>query len=425
MIRWLYNATLTAAAPFAAVYLALAPGRRPLLARFRPPIPDGLSRGGGRPLWVQACSVGEVNVSAPIAKALRGRWPHIPLFMTASTVSGQQQAATQMQAWPRTYLPFDHPLCVAGFFERVQPRILVLVETELWPNLLQAARRRGIPVALVNGRLSDRHFPRYQRMGALLQPGLAGIRVAAMQSERDAERARQLGVDPAVVTVTGNTKFDGAPPPPSGDVLANLRSECRLTDNAPVVVFGSTRPGDEALAARCWEALRSSYPDGALIAAPRHVQRAGEAGKAFTGAVRFRSQMQMGHAKGAEEPVLILDTVGELTRFYALATVAVVGGSFYPGVGGHNPIEPAALGAPVVFGPHMGNFRDPARILLEAGGAVQVNEPDALPNVLARLLGDCEERIAMGRRARAAVDANRGAIARTMDHLAPLLDRDG
>ncbi|MFO7775164.1 MAG: hypothetical protein R6W89_05145, partial [Candidatus Hydrogenedentota bacterium] len=236
---------------------------------------------------------------------------------------------------------------------------------------------------------------------------------------------RQLGVDPAVVRVTGNTKFDGAPSPPSGDVLDNLRSECRLADSAPVVVFGSTRPGDEALAARCWEALRRSHPDVTIIAAPRHVQRASEAGKAFAAAVRFRSQMQAGNAKGAEEPVLILDTVGELSRFYALATIAVVGGSFYPGVGGHNPIEPAALGAPVVFGPHMGNFRDPARILLEAGAAVQVNEPDALPNVLARLLGDREERIAMGRRARAAVDANRGAIARTMDHLAPLLDRDG
>ena len=426
MIRWLYNTTLTAAVPLAAACLAVTPRHRPLLERFRPVIPDGLLSSGERPIWLHACSVGEVNVAAPIAEALHGRWPNIPLLATVSTVSGQQQAATQMQRWPRTYLPFDHPLCVARFFERAQPRILVLVETELWPNLLMEARRRDVPVALVNGRLSKRHYPRYQRMGGLLRPGLAGIRLAAMQSECDAERARQLGVNPEVVRVTGNTKFDGAPSPPAADVSDSVRSECGLADGAPVVVFGSTRPGDEALAARCREALRSSHAGVAVIAAPRHVQRASEAAKAFSGVLaRFRSERRAGNGEEEEEPVLILDTVGELSQFYALATIAVVGGSFYPGVGGHNPIEPAALGVPVVFGPHMDNFRGPARILLEAGGAVQADAPARLPEVLARLLGDREERMAMGRRARAAVDANRGAIARTMDHLAPLVERDG
>ncbi len=426
MIRWLYNTALTAAVPLAAAYLAVTPRHRPLLERFRPAIPDGLVSSGERPIWLHACSVGEVNVAAPIAEALHRRWPDIPLLATVSTVSGQQQAASEMEQWPRTYLPFDHPLCVARFFARVQPRILVLVETELWPNLLMEARRRDVPVALVNGRLSSNHYPRYQRMGALLRPGLAGIRLAAMQSERDAERARQLGINPEVVRVTGNTKFDGAPCPPAAGVLDALRWECGLADDAPVVVFGSTRPGDEALAARCREALRSSHPGVAVIVAPRHVQRATEAAKAFSGVLtRRRSQMHAGNGEGEEEPVLILDTVGELTRFYALATIAVVGGSFYPGVGGHNPIEPAALGAPVVFGPHMDNFRDPARLLLEADGAVQTDDPARLPEVLARLLGRREERMAMGRRARAAVDANRGAIARTLDDLAPLVERDG
>ncbi len=422
MIRWLYNATLTAAVPLAAAYLFLAPRHRALLRRFHPAIPDELGY-AKCPLWLHACSVGEVNVAAPIVDALKGRWPGLPVVITASTVSGQEQAGSRMAGEARTYLPFDHPLCVARFFERTRPRVLVLVETELWPNLLLEAKRRGTPVALVNGRLSDRHFPRYQRMSALLRPGLSAIRLAAMQSERDAARARQLGMDPSVVTVTGNTKFDGAPARPDDDTLEGLRRDCGLPNEAPLVVFGSTRPGEEALAARCLETLRGSHPDAVVIAAPRHVRRAAEAAKAFPeGTARFRSRGRAGEAREKGGRVLILDTVGELTRFYAMAAIAVVGGSFYPGVGGHNPIEPAALGAPVVFGPHMDNFRDPAHILLEAGGAVQVDSPDGLPDVLERLLGDREELQAMGRRARAAVEANRGAIARTLDHLAPLLE---
>lgn len=415
MTYFAYNSVLMAAAPLARAWLWSRSEHRGLLARFHPParafaVP---------PLWIHACSVGEVNAAAPLAAALRARFPEIPVLVTASTAAGHAQAEARFGA-DAAWCPFDTRGAVRRFLKAVRPRALVLIETEIWPNLLRESRRAGIPVILANGRLSTRHFNRYLRFERWFRPVFAQISHAAMQDARGAERLAALGVAPSRIAVTGNTKFDGAPAHASADSRARLRRQNGFPPHQPILLFGSTRPGDEALASACWATLREELPELRLIVAPRHLNRIDEALAPFDEAVIRRSEIKSGRAPQGER-VFVLDTLGELQGFYSIATVAVIGGSFYPGPGGHNPLEPAALGIPTVFGPHMENFADVARALLQARGAVQASCPEELYPALSRLLADTNARRTLGTRARQAVLDNQGATRRTVDIIAASL----
>lgn len=407
----MYNAATALSAPFVAAYLAVHPKHRRLLARFSPAVPQVHSS----PIWIQACSVGEVNATLPLIAALRERMPKVPVVLTVSTRTGHDLATSVLKDTPVTWFPFDYAFSVSRFVRALKPRMLVLVETEIWPNAVRIARRAGAPVIVVNGRLSDKHFGKYEKLRNFLMPVFSRISAAGMQNEEFARRIASLGVSEDTISVTGNTKFDATPKDLSEDERSHVRKENGFGPNQPILVFGSTRPGDEQLALRSWTLLRESFPELGLIVAPRHLNRLDDALKPFKDVpILLRSDILKGK-KPSGEKVLVVDTFGELTSFYAIASVAVIGGSFFPGVNGHNPIEAAALGIPVVFGPYMRSFPDPARVLLDYGAARSVADPESLAQELAELLSSAEKMRAMSKSAKEAIAANKGAIKKTVD----------
>lgn len=413
MRHFLYDIAITMAAPAAAAWLTVNRRNRPLLARFAPsapPLPHP-------PVWLHACSVGEVNVAKRLIPALKAAQPDCPILLTCSTVTGSAMALESLPDTPRAWFPFDHVLSVRRFFNAVRPKALVLIETELWPNVIREAHRRNVPVVIVNARISDKHYRRYRRASGLFRETLAYVDMAGAQNETYASRLQVLGLRPEASRVTGNVKFDGTVMDVPRDTKDAIRAECGIGPDQQVLLFGSTRPGDEALAASCWQTLRAEFPDLKLVVAPRHVKRIDEALAPFDEPILRRSHTKEGTPPNRER-VIAIDTLGELVAFYSLADVAVVGGSFYPGVNGHNPLEPAALGVATVFGPFMSNFPDPARVLVECGGAVQVPSPDSLLTAVRGLLRSPEQRHTMGVRAREAIVANQGAVARTVDMIA-------
>lgn len=407
-----YDIVTSLLAPPGALWLSLRRKHRSLLGRFCP-LQTVLDT---HPLWVQACSVGEVTTAKPLLAALAETRPDIPVLLTTSTEAGRVWARQACPTVPVAWFPFDHRLVVRRFLAKAQPRALVLVETEIWPNVIRLAHRRSIPVLIVNGRLSDKHFLRYKRLGFAMRSVFARLAGVGAQNDEYAARFRSLGVPEEVVTVTGNTKFDGVRTEGGEALRASVFESNRLSQDAPILLFGSTRPGDEALAASCWKTLRDKYPDMTLIVAPRHPDRVPEVAKLFAEPLILRSEIKAGKRRSVER-ILIVDTLGELAAFYATATVAVIGGSFYPGVNGHNPLEAAGLGIPTVFGPYMRNFIDPARVLTEARGAVQTRGTDDLCPTLDALLADPSQREGLGQRGRAAILANQGALRRTLQFL--------
>ena len=398
-------------------YLCLNKRHRPLLARFAP----AAESAGDHPLWIQACSVGEAGAAKPIIAAWHARHPGMPVLLTASTLTGRAQAEALAGGCVQAgWFPFDHRVCVSRFVRRAGPRALVLLETELWPNALRMAARAGVPTVILNGRVSDKHYPRYLRHRRFFASVLRHVTAAGMQNEEYAERLASLGLDRARLHVTGCTKFDGVATSADAEVCGRVRAEHGLGTAGPVIVFGSTRPGDEVLAAECWRVLRGAFPESRLVVAPRHLERAGEAVAAFDEPVLRRSEVKDGR-KPHGERVLVVDTMGELSAFYACATIVVIGGSFFPGVNGHNPLESAALGVPTVFGPYMRNFVDAARVLVEGKGARQVAGAEDLAGTLAALLQDPITLGGVGKRGREVVLANQGAIGRSLDLLDAVL----
>lgn len=414
----LYDIATTVAAPFGAAALACSSKHRALVARFSPYVPAL----AGSPVWVHACSVGEVSVAKPVIEAMRNRWHDLPVLLTVSTVTGRKMADGFRKDIAVTWCPFDHLISVSRFLHRVSPRVLVLVETEVWPNLIRCTANRGIPVVIINGRISDKHLHRYKRFSKWLRPAFARISLACMQNAEYAERIIELGLPSERVCVTGNTKFDGVALSVDPSITEELRQTCEIPRDSKVVVFGSTRPGDEKLAAACWRILKDEFQDLYFVIVPRHLERMKEVLQEFSGeAVILWSDVRSG-VRRTNERIIFVDVMGELVKFYALATVAVIGGSFFPGVNGHNPLESAALGIPTVFGPYMRNFIDPAEALVKHGGASQVSSAENLLPELRRLLTSSQERVLLGTRGREAVLANRGAIQRTLDRLAPFLE---
>jgi 3-deoxy-D-manno-octulosonic-acid transferase len=375
------------------------------------------------PIWVHAVSVGEVQAAAALVSALRDRYPQTPVLVTTFTPTGAARArALFREAAEVRFLPFDLPGAVRRFLDRARPRLAVIIETELWPNLYRQCRRRRIPLVIASARLSRRSIDRYRRLGALFKETVAGGVVVAAQGEGDAERFRALGAAAERTHVTGNLKFDLTLPHDIGERGRALREQYAPTD--AVWVAGSTHGGVEEEAVLAAHRHVSTVHSGALLVlAPRHPNRFGEvAGWLERQGIAFvrRSQSSATDGPKAGPRVLLLDTLGELLYFYAAADVAFVGGSLAP-IGGHNLLEPAALGLPVLTGPNNSNGEDVARLLLDCGAAEVVRNGAELGTRVAELLTHQELRVEMGNRGRAAVDSNRGALAKLLKLIDSLL----
>lgn len=418
MMHVIYGVLTRVAAPavFAATLLRAArdPAYRTHLGeRF------GLGRRTDVPsFWLHAVSVGEVSATAALVRALRARHPGVPCVLTTATPTGRAQAArlfgTDVDV---RFLPYDTPGAVRRFLARIRPRAAIIMETELWPNLLRECGRRGVPVLFASARLAARSVPRYRRFGTLFSAALGRAWVAA-QSAADAERFVALGADPARTRVVGNVKFDMR----LGEEVAEKGRELRLRclGARPVWTAGSTHEGEEELVLDAQAALGQAVPGALLVLVPRHPQRfEGVAALLERRGVIFDRRTRT-EAVRAEAQVLLLDTMGELTAFYAAADAAFVGGSLVP-VGGHNLLEPASLGVPAITGPHTQNGPEIARLLVEEGGALEVADGTALAAALALLLADPALRERMGASARRVVESHRGSVARLLALIEPLL----
>ncbi len=383
-------------------------------------LPDGIDAGGRPSIWIHAVSVGEVQAARTLIPGLRARYPGHRLWLSTTTRTGRAVAAGIEAVDGLFYFPLDLPPAVDRVLNRVQPVLFVAVDTELWPNLLRRCARHGVRTVLVNGRISDRSYPRYRLVRRWFRRVLADVDRCCAQSDESARRLVALGAPADRVVTTGNLKFDAPPPRPRPGDHDLLRS-LGLTPDRPVLMAASTHTGEEGPVLDAFRRLRSRVPDLVLVLAPRHPERgaevAGLAADRGLAAVR-RSRLPEG---GAGRPgVVVLDTVGELAALFPAATVVFVGGSLAP-VGGHNVIEPAAWGRPVVFGPHMENFAEIAELFIAHRAARRVSGAGALEPVLAELLADPRQCAALGTAARSLVEANRGAAARSLAEIAAVL----
>jgi len=398
-------------------YLPTLPGR---LGRTPAAGSGGVPGGGRGGLWLHAVSVGEVAVAATLARALPA---DLPLLVTTITPTGQARARAAFAGRAAVvYLPFELGFAVRRFFARYAPAALVLVEGDLWPLLLREARRRRLPVGVANGRVSDRSFRRMRRLRPFLSPLLAGIDCFGVQTEEDREKLLALGVPPGHVAVTGNLKYE-APAPARSPVLEETVR--RTAAGRPVLLAGSTMAGEEEGVLAAFAALGGGRR-ALLVLAPRHPERwdAVERLAARWGAAHGAAVVRRSRLPGPDVPdapladVLLLDSLGELAGLYAIAAAAFVGGTLVPS-GGHNPLEPARFGVPTAVGPSMENFREMAAAFDRAGAWRRVATARELGEVWEEWLADPPAARAVGSRAESLVAEHRGALARTLELLAP------
>ena len=386
------------------------------LGRFDPP-----ARTGG--VWVHAVSVGETQAAQPLIKRLLAEPRAQPVTVTTTTPTGSVRVGELFGGQVfHVYFPFDLPWAVDGFLDRVRPRLLIMVETEIWPNLLAACAARGIPTLLANGRLSARSARGYARLDGFTRETFAAIGAVAAQSEADAERFVALGAPTGKVRVTGSMKFDIS-------IRGSVKEQAEVlrrdwgTDR-PVWVAASTHEGEEEVVLEAHRRVLATMPEALLVLVPRHPERFERAAQLVRRAGLATVRRTDRAAVTAGTAVFLGDTMGELPVFLGAADVAFVGGSLVD-IGGHNVLEPAAFGVPVVFGPHMHNFAAISQLLLAADAAGQVGEAQGLAELVLRWLGDASERTRIGENGRRVVEANRGALDRTWQMVVELLPREG
>ncbi|HLD68136.1 MAG TPA: lipid IV(A) 3-deoxy-D-manno-octulosonic acid transferase, partial [Pseudomonas sp.] len=394
--------------------------RRRIGERFALGLPP-LQPGG---IWVHAVSVGESIAAAPMIRALQARYPHLPITVTCMTPTGSERIRALFgDSVQHCYLPYDLPWAAARFLQRVRPRLAVIMETELWPNHIQQCARRGIPVVLANARLSERSARGYGRFAKLTAPMLAQLSWIAVQTEVEAERFRSLGARPACVAVTGSIKFDLQIDPELPLRAAALRAQWKAAGR-PVWIAASTHAGEDELVLTAHRQLLARHPDALLILVPRHPERFGAVFELCRQAGFVTRRRSLGEAVEPGTAVLLGDTMGELLFLYALADLALVGGSLVPN-GGHNLLEPAALGKPVLSGPHLFNFLEIAAQLRQAGALGEVRDATGLAEALRQLWADGATAEGMGQAGLAVLRANQGALARLLEGLEQRLAKRG
>jgi 3-deoxy-D-manno-octulosonic-acid transferase len=392
-------------------------------------LPRSFNHDADESIWLHAVSVGEVLTARALLPELRERYPKLRLFLSTTTMTGQQIARNNVQYVDEVfYFPFDLGFIVNRTLDLVKPRLFIMMETELWPNLLRACNRRGVRTMLVNGRISSRSYPRYRLARSFFRRVLLHVDRFCMQSDESARRVVDIGAEQQRVVVTGSLKFDSLDIPGASASADRGRNRVlryfRIAPGRPVIIAASTLRGEEEPVLDAFQRIRATMTSALLIIAPRKPERFDEAERLARRAgwnVARRTELRVDAEPRCD--VVILDTIGELAQVYQVATVVFVGGSIVD-AGGHNILEPAVFGKPIVFGPHMHNFTEIARTFLENGAAVQVRSGEELEPVLVDLLGDPVRRATLGAGARALVEANRGARNKTLAAIAQLLPPD-
>jgi 3-deoxy-D-manno-octulosonic-acid transferase len=379
----------------------------------------GTRTGSTGTLWLHAVSLGEMSAAAPLVRALRARYPESALVLTTATPTGRARARSLFgDEVDVRFLPYDMPGAVTRFLERIRPRLALIMETEIWPNLYVECERRGVPLVLASARLSAKSVVRYQRFGGLFRGIFSASSLIAAQTGVDAERFVAIGAQSARTRVVGNIKFDlelGAGVLDRGRELRSTMGGTR-----PTWIAGSTHAGEEEQVLAAHAELRRAEPNALLLLVPRHPGRF-EAVADLLNAQDMRFVRRSGgEIPDAATAVVLGDTVGELAALYASADVAFVGGSLVP-IGGHNLLEPAALGVPVLTGPSHSNSKDIAQLLLAQGAALQVADARELAAALSRLLRDPAQRQRMGDIGRQVIESNRGSVARLLELIETLL----
>ncbi|WP_426158696.1 lipid IV(A) 3-deoxy-D-manno-octulosonic acid transferase [Pseudomonas sp. TSRC2-2] len=423
MNRTLYTALFYLGLPLVAIRLWLRARKAPAYAkrigeRFTYGMPT-LQSGG---IWVHAVSVGESIAAAPMIRALLERYPALPITVTCMTPTGSERIQALFANEPRIqhcYLPYDLPCAAARFLDRVQPRLAVIMETELWPNHIHQCAKRGIPVALANGRLSERSAKGYGRLRKLTAPMLAEMSLFAVQTEAEAQRFRDLGARAETVEVTGSIKFDLTIDPQLLQRAAELRSQWQAQER-PVWIAASTHEGEDEVVLDAHRRLLANHPDALLILVPRHPERFNSVFELCQREGFATVRRSTGAHVDAQTSVLLGDTMGELLFLYALADSAFVGGSLVPN-GGHNLLEPAALAKPVLSGPHLFNFLDIAAQLREAGALAEVDDAQGLAVEVQRLFELPRDAQRMAEAGLAVMRRNQGALQRLLDGLGRLI----
>ncbi|WP_129775522.1 lipid IV(A) 3-deoxy-D-manno-octulosonic acid transferase [Peristeroidobacter soli] len=422
MLRSVYTSLLHVFAPIVWVGTALR-GLRDPAYRDRLPERWGYTRGGASSsaascLWVHAVSVGEVQAAAPLVRTLLKKYPQHLILITTATPTGAQRVRSLFGDSVRhAYLPYDLPGAVRRFLNRVRPRLAIVMEREIWPNLFAECQRRRIPILLASARISERSAVRHRKFASLFRDALSGNVTVAAQTAQDAERYRSIGAQR--VLVTGNVKFDIEVPQAALEAGQTLRAT--QLANRPVWVAGSTHDGEEQQVLAAHRIVTSQRADALLVLVPRHPNRF-DAVRAWLKSeqVEFAARSRNESVTPATS-VLLVDTLGELMTFYAAADIAFVGGSLIATVGGHNLLEPAVLERPILVGPHNFNGPDIAQLMIESGAAREVNSGEQLAAAILELYASPGARAEMGAKAKAIVAANRGALSRVVELIEPLL----
>ena len=390
------------------------------------PLPFNFDR--DESIWLHAVSVGEVLTARALLPQLRERYPRLRIVMSTTTITGQQVARSNLHGLDEVfYFPLDLPPIVRRTMRLVRPRLFIMMETEIWPNTLRECRKAGVKTILVNGRISSRSFPRYKLVRPFFRRVLADVDKFCMQSEESARRIIEIGADRARVIVTGSLKFDSLDIPgmtAGGRGPNRVLRYFRMTADRPVVIAASTLRGEEEPVLEAFQRIRATWGTALLIIAPRKPERFADVERLARKAgwrVARRTELQVDHEPRVD--VVVLDTIGELAQLYQVATAVFVGGSLVD-AGGHNILEPAVFGKAIVFGPHMQNFAEIARTFIENRGAIQVQTEVELESVLVDLLSDPVRRASLGAAARALVEANRGARARSLAAITQVFPSD-
>lgn len=377
---------------------------------------------GKRPVWIHAASVGEVMCSIPLFKKMKEEFPDVPILVTTMTQTGNDTARKLIPGAEGVFFfPFDHPLTIRRTIRRMDPRLLLLAETELWPNLLRSCGKKKIPVLLFNGRISKKSLKGYLSLKSFFKDGLKSITLFLMQTEEDRGRIVEIGAPSTRTRVAGNLKFDQTIPPVTQEERETMAKSLGLQGEEALMIAGSTHPGEEEILIGAFKELKKTAPNLFLILAPRHLDRLEEVERILKkeGLLWVRKTSLLLNEERSRQDrkylpsVILLDTMGELMRLYSLGTLVFIGGSLVP-IGGHNPLEPLAFKKCVLFGPYMFNFSEISKRLIENGGAVQVEGKEDLASRLRLLFAEEETRTEIGEKGYQFLQKHRGATERVL-----------
>ena len=432
---WFYNITLAILLlffmPILIPYLALSPKRRPILlqrlgiVRSAPEFHQSAKK--LKPIWVHALSVGEVMATFPLLEAIRNDYPDRPVVLSASTRSGHKIARDKLKNIVDGifFFPYDLPFSVKRIVSYIRPSLVIIVETDIWPNFLTEMKSRNVPIMIANAKLSNRSYVGYRRILSFSRQIISSFAAIGCQSHEDADRFRQLGIPNDIISVTGNIKFDQSVSSLSINDIDKLYDSLGINGRQLVWIAGSTHDGEETILQQAFAMLKKEHSNLVIVIAPRHPERAPSVARIFSLAGFSVSTLseRTNNIPQKTADAIIIDTLGMLQKLYAIADVALVGGSLIQirGIGGHNPLEPAAFAKPILFGPHMNSFREIANKLTTDRGAIQVTNPASIYTAVQDLINNRERAQEIGQNAHRVFDTNKGAVMRTMAIVSDLL----